>query len=174
MAEKKPSKKPGRPQESMSGSPMDVGLLERIVKLMVANDLNTVEVRDGERRVTLKRGAMASATPVMMAAQAPATATAAQPSAGGSAASTPIDEEAGYLKISSPMVGTFYAAPAKGAKPFVTVGSVVEEETDVCIVEAMKTFNNVKAECRGTIAKVLIQDGQPVQFGTTLFLVKGG
>jgi len=70
------------------------------------------------------------------------------------------------------MVGTFYAAPSKGAKPFVTVGTVVDEETDVCIVEAMKVFNNIKAECRGTISKILVNDGQSVEFGQTMFLVK--
>ena len=70
------------------------------------------------------------------------------------------------------MVGTFYAAPKPGEKPFVSVGSRRDEETEVCIIEAMKDFNTIKAECRGTIAKVLVQDGEPVEFGTTLFLVK--
>ena len=72
------------------------------------------------------------------------------------------------------MVGTFYAAPKPGEKPFVGVGSTVNEDSDVCIIEAMKTFNNIKAECRGTIARVLVADGQPVEFGTVLFLVKPG
>ncbi len=72
------------------------------------------------------------------------------------------------------MVGTFYAAPAKGAKPYVNVGSPVDESTDVCIIEAMKNFNVHKAECRGTIAKIMVQDGEPVDFGQTLFLVNPG
>jgi acetyl-CoA carboxylase biotin carboxyl carrier protein len=70
------------------------------------------------------------------------------------------------------MVGTFYAAPSPEAKPFVSVGSSVDEETDVCVIEAMKVFNNIKAECRGTIAKVLVTNGQTVEFGQPLFLVK--
>jgi acetyl-CoA carboxylase biotin carboxyl carrier protein len=70
------------------------------------------------------------------------------------------------------MVGTFYAAPKQGEKPYVSVGSAVNEETDVCIIEAMKVFNVIKAEVNGTIAKVLIQDGQPVEHGTVMFLVK--
>ena len=70
------------------------------------------------------------------------------------------------------MVGTFYAAPKQGEKPFVSVGTAVNEESDVCIIEAMKVFNVIKAEATGTIAKVLIQDGQPVEHGTVLFLVK--
>ena len=70
------------------------------------------------------------------------------------------------------MPGTFYSCPAKGAKPFVAVGAKVEEETEVCIIEAMKVFNTIKAETRGVIAKILVQDSQPVEFGQVLFLVK--
>ncbi len=70
------------------------------------------------------------------------------------------------------MVGTFYAASSPDAKAFVTVGSRVDEETDVCVIEAMKVFNNIKAETKGTIAKVLVTNGQTVEFGQTLFLVK--
>ena len=70
------------------------------------------------------------------------------------------------------MVGTFYAAPSPDAKPFIAVGSAVDEETDVCVIEAMKVFNNIKAEVRGTIARVLVTNGQTVEFGQALFLVK--
>jgi acetyl-CoA carboxylase biotin carboxyl carrier protein len=72
------------------------------------------------------------------------------------------------------MVGTFYSASSPDAKPFVQVGSTIDEETDVCIIEAMKVFNNIKAETRGTIAKILVTNGQTVEFGQTLFLVKPG
>jgi acetyl-CoA carboxylase biotin carboxyl carrier protein len=155
---------------------MDVSLLERMVKLMAVNDLNTIDVRDGQQRVILKRGAVQPLMPsVSYAPPAAATPAAAPAGAGASAAggeASGADEMAGLIPIKSPMVGTFYQAPAKGAKPFVTVGSVVDEDTDVCIVEAMKVFNNIKAETRGTIAKILVQDSQPVEFGQTLFLVK--
>ena len=70
------------------------------------------------------------------------------------------------------MVGTFYVAGSPEAKAFVQVGSTVDEETDVCIIEAMKVFNNIKAETRGTIAKILVTNGQTVEFGQVLFLVK--
>ena len=149
---------------------MDVELLQQIVKLMAANDLNTVDVRDGDRRIILKRGPSA---PVMMSMPAMASPMAANPGGGGSSApAAPVDEEAGLKPIKSPMVGTFYAAPAPDAKAFVSVGSKVDEETDVCVIEAMKVFNNIKAEMRGTIAKILVQSGQAVEFGQTLFLVK--
>ena len=171
----------GKSGPAASGSPMDVGLLSQIVELMASADLNTVDVRDGDRRVILKRGAVAG--PVqMIAAQpqshAPAARQPAPPPAGGggavSAEAQQAAEEAGFTRILSPMVGTFYASPKPGEKPFVGVGSRVGEDTDVCIIEAMKTFNNIKAECNGTIARVLAQDGQPVEFGAVLFLVKPG
>jgi acetyl-CoA carboxylase biotin carboxyl carrier protein len=170
LFEKKPIKKNGNGGGSSApeGSPMDVDLLQQIVKLMAANDLNTVDVRDGDRRIILKRGA---ATPVMMSMP-----TMSAPMSNPAGASTtpppPVDEEAGLKPIKSPMVGTFYAAPSPDAKPFVNVGSKVDEESDVCVIEAMKVFNNIKAEVRGTIAKILIQSGQAVEFGQTLFLVK--
>lgn len=185
MSEKRNPKK-GNKRKASAGkaaspanSPIDVDLLAQIVELMSANDLNTVDVRNGDRRVILKRGAVTGPVQVVQAPLAPAAsvhpgavaaASAAAPSApaqGGAA-----EDESAFLRIKSPMVGTFYASPKPGEKPFVSVGTVVAEDTDVCIVEAMKTFNNIKAECRGTIARVLAQDGQPVEFGTTLFLVK--
>jgi len=144
---------------------MDMAFLEHLGKLMAANDLNTLELRDGNRRVMLKRGAEA----VPMMAPAAATAPAALPSP---AAGSGNQEEEKLVQIKSPMPGTFYAAPKQGEKPFVTVGAMVDEQTDVCIIEAMKVFNNLKADCQGTIARILAEDGQPVEFGTVLFLVK--
>lgn len=162
---------------SRSSGPMDVGLLEQIVQLMSANDLNTVDLRDGDKRVVLKRGANVvqyAAAPMMAAApgMAPAAAPAPASAAAGAAAAAAADADSKLVPIKSPMVGTFYAAPKQGEKPYVSVGSSVNEETDVCIVEAMKVFNVLKAETSGTITKVMIQDGQPVEHGTVLFLVK--
>ena len=163
---------------------MDVGLLERMVKLMSANDLNTVDVRDGDRRVILKRGASFAAPHASAGYAAPMYAPAPHPHAGpsspglasgattgGTTSTAGAPEDANQISIKSPMVGTFYAAPSPDAKPFVTVGSTVDEETDVCVIEAMKVFNNIKAECRGTIAKILVTNGQTVEFGQPLFLV---
>jgi acetyl-CoA carboxylase biotin carboxyl carrier protein len=133
---------------------------------MAGNDLNTLELRDGDRRVMLKRGAVETvaahppAAPAVPAASAPAL---PPPAA---------KEDETLIPIKSPMPGTFYSAPKQGEKPFVSVGSEVDEQSDVCIVEAMKVFNNLKAECQGTIVRILAEDGQPVEFGTVLFLVK--
>jgi acetyl-CoA carboxylase biotin carboxyl carrier protein len=153
---------------------MDVNLLQQMVKLMSTNDLNTVDVRDGDKRVILKRGAVAPVMTVAHAApvaHAPAAPAAAFAPVLASAAATS-DDTSGLAAIKSPMVGTFYSAPSPDAKAFVSVGSTVDEESDVCVIEAMKVFNNIKAECRGTIAKILVTNGQAVEFGQTLFLVK--
>jgi acetyl-CoA carboxylase biotin carboxyl carrier protein len=136
---------------------------------MQTNDLNVVDLRDGDKRVMLKRGFSAAPTPAPHYVAAPASAPAAPQS--GPAAPPPADSEK-LLEIKSPMVGTFYSASSPDAKPFVTVGSAVSEETDVCVIEAMKVFNNVKADCRGTIAKVLVNNSQVVEYGQVLFLVK--
>ena len=151
---------------------MDVGLLQQIVDLMAANDLNTVDLRDGDRRVVLKRGQeMTMAAPVSYAAPAAAPVAASAPAPTGATAGTEA-ADSNLIPIKSPMVGTFYSASSPDAKPFVTVGSTVDDDTDVCIIEAMKVFNNIKAECRGTIAKINVENGAPVEFGQILFLVK--
>ncbi|MDQ3438915.1 MAG: acetyl-CoA carboxylase biotin carboxyl carrier protein [Planctomycetota bacterium] len=173
------SKKNGNSAPS-SGSPMDVRVLEQIVKLMSANDLNTIEVRDGDRRVILKRGADVVAPNAgsgfyahpQASAPSPGPATGAATGAGSSTSTPAVTDEASQLTIKSPMVGTFYSSPSPEAKSFVSVGATVDEETDVCVIEAMKVFNNIKAECRGTIAKILVTNGQTVEFGQPLFLVK--
>jgi acetyl-CoA carboxylase biotin carboxyl carrier protein len=166
--DKKPPQKPKTPAVDPNTSPMDVSLLESIVKLMQANDLNTVDLRDGERRVVMKRGPKKAA----LAGQLAVMPAAAGKSAAEGSGPVPGDEFAGFVKIKSPMVGTYYSAASPDAKPFVSVGSTVSEDTDVCVIEAMKVFNNVKAECHGTIAKINVENGQAVEFGQVLFLVK--
>jgi len=163
-----------------SGSPLDVRVLEQIVKLMSANDLNTIEVRDGDRRVILKRGADIVApsassgfyAPPAMSAPSPGLVSGAATSPSSTTSTPAVTDDANLIAVKSPMVGTFYSAPSPDAKPFVSVGSTVDEETDVCVIEAMKVFNNIKAECRGSIAKILVTNGQTVEFGQPLFLVK--
>jgi acetyl-CoA carboxylase biotin carboxyl carrier protein len=162
-------------------NPTDVGYMEQIARLMAANDLNTVDVRDGDRRVILKRGqpvvsvagfpGYAAAPLAAPSAASGGTAPASQPPAGaGASAST---EESRLLPIKSPMVGTFYTAAKPGEKPFVGVGSrVVADETDVCVIEAMKNFFVQKADVSGTIVKILVENGQPVQVEQPMFLVR--
>ena len=183
MAKKKPAKPPApakRPTPAQPAGPMNVTFLEQITQLMAANDLNTVDLRDGVQRVVLRRGAVQT-----YAAPAAAPASYAPPSApqsqsaqsAGATATTaantaPADSAEGTVAIKSPMVGTFYAKASPEAKPFVSVGSQIDDDTDVCVIEAMKVFNNIKAETKGTITKILAEDGKPVEFGQVLFLVK--
>jgi len=128
--------------------------------------------------VILKRGAVVAPNASSAYTYAPAIQSTGNPGLGagptGQAPSsgTASEFDASLVAIKSPMVGTFYASSSPDAKAFVQVGSQVDEETDVCIIEAMKVFNNIKAECRGTITKVLVENGATVEFGQTLFLVK--
>ena len=155
---------------------MNVDFLQQLVNLMASNDLNTVDLRDSDRRIVLKRGVAAQVftSPASSASTSHAAAPSYVTSAAPHLPATPVDEDAGLVAIKSPMVGTYYSSPSPDAKPFVQVGSTVDEETDVCVIEAMKVFNNIKAECRGTIARVLVDNGETVEFGQVLFLVKSG
>lgn len=93
---------------------------------------------------------------------------------GGSAAPTPPKEEAGVTYIKSPMVGTFYRAASPESKPFIDIGGKVVENTVVCIIEAMKIMNEIQAEAKGAVLEVLVENGQPVEYGQRLFKIKQG
>lgn len=147
--------------------------LRQLIKLMVDNELSELDLHDGDERVSLKRGAagvpqVVQAAPQMAPAVA-AAAPAAAPAASDAASSAATD---GLVEIPSPMVGTFYTASSPDAEAFVSVGSSVGAETPVCIIEAMKVFNEIKAEISGTIEKILVENGQAVEFEQPLFLVK--
>ncbi len=157
---------------------IDIRKLESLVRLMVENDLSELDLKDGEETVTVKRGGK----PVVVAAPgvaAPVAAVAMAPlAAAPSAAAAPVtpaakvDDDAGCVAVESPMVGTFYATAGPDKPPFVTVGASITADTIVCLVEAMKIFNEIKAEHSGTVHKILVKSGQPVEFGQKLFLVK--
>ncbi len=148
---------------------LDIRKLKELVRLMVANDLTELDLRDSEEQVTLRRQRLNHAPPFDTELP-PAAAAAAAPSPRGVAAAE--IEASGLTKIASPMVGTFYAAASPDAAPFVTAGSVVEPDTVVCLVEAMKIFNEIKAECSGTVEKVLVNNGDAIEFGEPLFLIR--
>ena len=150
---------------------LDIRKLKELVRLMVANDLTELDLRDSEEQVTLRRQRLNHAPPFdTELPPAAAAAAAAAPSPRGVAAAE--IEASGLTKIASPMVGTFYAAASPDAAPFVTAGSVVGPDTVVCLVEAMKIFNEIKAECSGTVEKVLVNNGDAIEFGQPLFLIR--
>lgn len=150
--------------------PFDLDKLRELVEMMEKYDLREVRLRRGDQRWQLRRGpqeiATYAAAPVPMAAPAAAAAT---PGAAPSAAA-PADD--GAREIKSPMVGTFYRSSTPGEKPFVKEGDRVTGDTVVCLIEAMKFFNQIKADCSGTIVKVLANDGDPVDYGQPLFKIK--
>jgi acetyl-CoA carboxylase biotin carboxyl carrier protein len=154
------------PQKPRSPSPprrMDVKEIQALVRLMVENDLGEVEIADGPVRVHLKR--QGGAPPAGAGSPSGTAATPTVPSA-----PAPPAEE--LLEIRSPMVGTFYSAPSPESEPFVQEGSAIREDTVVCIVEAMKVMNEVKAECSGVVREVCVRNAQPVEFGQLLFRVR--
>lgn len=154
---------------------IDIRKLKELVKLMVENDLSELDLRDEQETVVVRRSMGGQFVP--MAAPAPvhhAPAPTAAPAGGGGSAQRAgdDDEDSGLIAITSPMVGTFYAAADPGSPPFASPGSNVGPDSVVCIVEAMKVFSEIKAECSGTIEKVLVKNGEPVEYGQQLFLVR--
>jgi acetyl-CoA carboxylase biotin carboxyl carrier protein len=155
---------------SPSGGPMDVGLLERLVDLMADRGVTNLDLQDGDRRIQLSRGPAVAAAPVPVApppVAMPAPAAPATPAAPTSPA-----KDANLKEVTSPMVGTFYEAPSPDAEAFVKVGSKVAASSNVCIIEAMKVFNTIEAGVSGTIDQVLVKNGDAVEFGQPLFLVR--
>ena len=154
---------------------LDIRKLKELVRLMVANDLSELDMRDAEEQVTLRRHGLYHAPPAPGASDGPAAVHVAPAPRGQVAEEVEEAEEEvdrDLLTIASPMVGTFYAAPNPDSGPFVNVGSAVEPDTVVCLIEAMKIFNEIKAECAGAIEKVLVGNGEPVEFGQSLFMVR--
>ena len=162
---------------------LDIRKLKELIRLMVENELTEIDLKDEKETVSLRREGSqapvvqvsptpsappAAAAPAMASAPAPApTAPAAAPASEPSPADTSNLEQ-----ITSPMVGTFYSAAKPESPAFAKVGDTVTADTTVCIVEAMKIFNEIKAEQSGVIEKVLVGNGDSVEFGQPLFLVR--
>jgi acetyl-CoA carboxylase biotin carboxyl carrier protein len=147
---------------------LDLKDIKAVIDLMKKNDLSVFEMEKDGFRLKLQKGAGEQTVFTQPAPAAPAT------TAPGSApASAPAPERSAALKdIISPMVGTFYRAGSPESPSFVDIGKEVSEETVVCIIEAMKVMNEIKAETKGVIAEIVAENGKPVQFGQVLFRVK--
>ena len=140
----------------------DLERIRDIVKLMEEHDLTEVDLQQGDDRIKLGRGGPAPVAPVAApAAAAPAAAP---------VASAAVDD--GSITINAPMVGTFYSKANPESEPFVQVGQMVSPDTIVCIVEAMKVFNEIPAECSGKVLEVLVADQQAVDFGKPMFRIQ--
>ena len=155
---------------------IDIRKLKELVRLMVANDLTELDLRDDQQQVTVKRGndqvPVIHQAPMAMAPAAAAPAAAAPAAAPASPEPPVANEDEGLIPIESPMVGTFYAKPSPEKPSFVSVGDTVGEDSTVCLIEAMKIFNEIKAGQSGTVAKMLIENGDAVEFGQPMLLIK--
>jgi len=148
---------------------MDLGRIQELLKLMESHDLAEIEVAEQDLKIRLRKKELVQTA---AAATPPSAARGSQPAAAGdSSAGLAGEADSNLQVITSPIVGSFYRAPSPDAEPFVEPGDPVEPDTVVCIVEAMKVMNEVKAEVSGTIQKVLVENGKPVEYGQPLFLV---
>jgi len=141
---------------------------------MKKNGLAVFKMEREGFKITLKTAGAEGTTQIITSAPAGYAAPAAQPVAAGEAAApaTPAQEVSAYKEIKSPMVGTFYSAPSPESPAYVSVGQEITAESVVCIVEAMKVMNEIKAEISGTVVEICAENGEPVQFGQVLFRVK--
>lgn len=150
---------------------MDIRKIKKLVELLEESGIAEIEIREGEELVRISRGVPAAAAVQAVAAPAPPV-QAVQPAP--ASVDTP-DELAGDHPeghtVTSPMVGTYYEAPAPGQKPFVQVGDSVQSGDTLCIIEAMKMLNQIEADQAGTIKAKLVDNAQPVEYGQALFVI---
>ena len=144
---------------------MDLRKIKTLIELLEASGLTEIEITEGDDSIRLSRGS--TAAPVAIPAPA---VTAAPAISSPTAESAPATEIAGHA-VESPTVGTFYCRPSPDANAFVSVGDSVKVGSTLCVVEAMKTFNEIQADKAGTVTEILKQDGDPVEFGEVLFVI---
>ncbi len=150
---------------------MDIRKVKKLIELLAQSDIAEIEIHEGEESVRISRQT-GQPMPVYLP-QGPALAAPSLPPPNPGAAPAPSQEEeelAGKV-VRSPMVGTFYRAPAPGAKPFVEEGQAVKPGDILCIIEAMKILNQIECEYTGVIKRILVENGQPVEYNQPLFLI---
>ena len=148
---------------------MDIRKIKKLIELLEESGIEELEIQEGEESVRISRGSRHAAPVYAPQPSAPAPAPAAP--APEAAAPAQDDTPSGHM-VRSPMVGTFYRAPAPDAKPFVDVGDKIGPNDTLCIIEAMKMLNQIEAEVSGEVSEVLVENGQPVEFDQPLFVVK--
>ena len=157
---------------------MDLNYVKKLVKLLSESNVDEIEIEEDGKKVRLvKRGAAVQAAPSPFIAREVQEVALPAPAAPAplhlvTPVAPPAATTAQYHEIKSPIVGTFYRSPAPDAAPFVQVGSMVEPGTVLCIVEAMKLMNEIEADVAGKIIKIMVENGQPVEYDQTLFLVE--
>ncbi len=157
---------------------MDIRKVKKLIELLNESGIAEIEITEGEESVRISRYAagapaapVAAAPPVAAAAPAPTAAPAQAPAAAPASAAPAVDlEDDGFLVI-APMVGTYYASSTPDAAPYVQVGDRINEGDTLCIIEAMKMMNQIEADTSGVIKSIRVQDGEPVEYGQTLFVI---
>jgi acetyl-CoA carboxylase biotin carboxyl carrier protein len=149
---------------------MDLRKLKKLIDLVQESGIGEIEITEGEEKVRISRHGAPG--PVMMAPQPMQQVSLGGPSATGpSSEGAPAAEPKGHT-LKSPMVGTFYRAPSPGAPSFVEVGQTVSKGQTLCIIEAMKLLNEIESDFAGTVKAILVENGQPVEYGQPLFLIE--
>ena len=152
---------------------MDLRKLKKLIDLVQESGIAELEITEGEEKVRIARGGAVSVTPLAAGAQPVVAVPASVPAAPTVAPSAvPVPEAApeGHV-VKSPMVGTFYRSPSPDAKPFVEVGATIKAGETICVLEAMKLMNEIEADASGTIKAILVENGQPVEYGQALFII---
>jgi acetyl-CoA carboxylase biotin carboxyl carrier protein len=159
---------------------MDIRKVKKLIELLDESGIAEIEITEGEEAVRISRyptGVAAAPAPAPMPVAAAPQAPAAAPAAAAPAAepAVAVPDEEGYL-VNAPMVGTFYSSSSPGAPPYVQVGDRVSEGDTLCIIEAMKMMNQIEADVSGVIKSIRVQNGDPVEYGQTLFVIdqRGG
>jgi len=150
----------------------DLQKIKELIEIMKANDLLEVEIKHGEDKIFLKR--TGPQQPVVAAVPIVAPAVSAPLGAADTAAArtTAPQQNENLVEIKSPLVGIFYSAPSPDSKPYAEIGTQVEPAAVVCVIEAMKVMNEIKAEVNGTVTEILVTNGQAVEYGQVLFRVR--
>ena len=154
---------------------MDLRKLKKLIDLVEESGISELEITEGEEKVKIvKGGAGPSSTTQVAAAQGPSTATEATSAprapSGAAPAAAPEAQQEGHV-LKSPMVGTFYRSPSPDAKAFVELGQTVKEGQTICIIEAMKLMNEIEVDASGVVKAILVENGQPVEYGQPLFVI---
>jgi acetyl-CoA carboxylase biotin carboxyl carrier protein len=152
---------------------MDLRKLKKLIDLVQESGIAELEITEGEEKVKIVKGGAVMVAAPMMAAPAPAAPVAAAPAVAPAAtggAAEPTAAQEGHV-VKAPMVGTFYRSPSPDAKAFVEVGQAVKEGDTICIIEAMKLMNEIEADASGSVKAILVENGQPVEYGQPLFIL---
>lgn len=150
---------------------MDIAYVKKLIKLLAESSVDEIEIEEEGKKVRIVKRSAAPARQAEHSGAVPAMAVPAPIPAYAPAAPAP-SAGTSLIEIKSPIVGTFYRAPAPDAAPFIQVGSAIEPGSVLCIVEAMKLMNEIESDVAGKIAKIMVENGQPVEYDQTLFLVE--